>query len=745
MGRKVYVDSSVYNMAGDAQSRPQLLKQLVFAHVLKGDRKTSFASSLRSHLKSSTGMAQRRFFKWASTKYALGLPKALIDNAQPFTDTVALQSVIEGTLTLGANEVVRISEAVVDTADISYAAEIWVDTNYPALTREEWAMGFDPATAEIIIDLPNNVTARIAASGDTLWALDRSSEHRRVLYARYTVVDTTTGNTSESSPTLFTYRIGSGNLTLDALVPSVADLNEFFPALPLRLNNTGLRDTSLNDTYTAVSKAFKKLSGNSVDALLDQIEENPDIGQLDYVFLVHGVSLNTADKAGQAYLFNFFESLGNSSTANYTDFLMHREQALAEDQSRIQWERWKAANLDELQYHPLMGAAVSSYLNQADSHPPLNTLRVYDADLPSFDYRMHWSYIEDSVHTGNIFTFDADQSRGLAKVGQHFLTLTSRNDESILLLLKQVSRTQYKKIQVSGLTHKNYIFEGHAVTITAADALADTEESGFLVPLHYPTLKSLGLVQGAQLATSNSYLVLNAYEVQTTSWFQDNFGWLIVVISVVISFVFPPAAGLGAQAGIFGTNAAVGAALGLTGTAAILAGVIANKIAALVLTTIISKVSVAIFGEKVGQVIAAFTSFFAFQAALSYVETGTFQIDWSEILSIDNLMQVTDVTTKAYTAWLNADTQDIYTQMETAQIEYEEELAQIESVVDEILGMTNGIVDPTIFTETTETFNESHDTFIARTTLTGSEIADLSFALIENFSEISLELPRYTV
>lgn len=745
MGRKVYVDSTVYNMAGDAQSRPHLLKQLMFSRAISGDRKTSFASSLMSHLKNSTGMSQRRFFKWASTHYDLGLPSALIDDAQAVTDTIALQTAIESTLTLGANEVVRVSEAVVDTADISYQAELWVNLNYPNLTRDDWAVGFDPAMAMILIDLPDNITAYVDPLPDTLWALDRSTEHRRLIYARYTVVDGTTGNASESAPALFTYRIGSGNLSLDALVPSSVDLYEFFPVLPLRLNNKGLRDASLSETYTAVTKAFKKLTGSSVDALLDQIEENENINELDYAFLVHGVSLNTADKAGQAYLFNFFETLGNSSTANYSDFLLHRDHKVDEGQSRIQWERWKAANLDETAYHPLLDAVVDNYLTQAQSQAPLNTLRVYDPDLPAFDYRMSWNYIEDSIHTGNIFTFDADQSRGLAKVGDYFITLTSRNDESIFMLLKQVSKTQYKKIQVSDLVHKNYIFEGHAVTITAADALADPEESGFLVPVHYPTMKSLGLVRGAQLATANSYLVLNAYEVQTTSWFQDNFWWLIAIVSIVLTFVFPPAAGLGSQIGILGSNASVGAMLGLSGTAAILAGMVANKIAAIILSVVISKVSVAVFGEKLGQVIAAFASFFAFQAALSYAQTGSFQLDWSEILSIDNLMQLTDVTTKAYSSWLNADTQDIYARIQDAETEYQDELEQIEQAFDEFVGVTNGLVDPMIFTETTETFNESRDTFLARTTLTGSELADLSFALIENFSEISLELPRYTV
>jgi hypothetical protein len=56
--------------------------------------------------------------------------------------------------------------------------------------------------------------------------------------------------------------------------------------------------------------------------------------------------------------------------------------------------------------------------------------------------------------------------------------------------------------------------------------------------------------------------------------------------------------------------------------------------------------------------------------------------------------------------------------------------------------MTSGEINPMMLTDATEYFGETSETFLSRTLMTGSDIAELTRAMVENFAEISLELPK---
>ena len=174
-----------------------------------------------------------------------------------------------------------------------------------------------------------------------------------------------------------------------------------------------------------------------------------------------------------------------------------------------------------------------------------------------------------------------------------------------------------------------------------------------------------------------------------------------------------------------------------------IAGAVVNAIAGMIVSQLITKASVAIFGEKFGAIIGTIASFVAFQYGTQYASTGNFDVDWSALMRSENLIRLTSTVSSAYTQWLNVDTMDIYANMGTLEEEYVDEMAEIAKMSDEILGMTSGLIDPMMFTdtETDEHLGESRSTFLNRTLLTGSDIAELTHVLIERFSDISLELP----
>jgi len=77
--------------------------------------------------------------------------------------------------------------------------------------------------------------------------------------------------------------------------------------------------------------------------------------------------------------------------------------------------------------------------------------------------------------------------------------------------------------------------------------------------------------------------------------------------------------------------------------------------------------------------------------------------------------------------------------MKLDQEEYEAEAEKIEKLSEEILGMTNPEIVPILLTND-EHFGESRETFLGRTLLTGSDIAQIQSSLITNYAELTLKL-----
>lgn len=735
---RTYVSSTAYNLAGDVSQRPHFVQTAIMGSIITG-RSADLSESITVASRSSSALRQRRFFNWAVSNYTLGMPTAIVDGSQK-VDHAAAKSGMETLITLGSNDSLRILSARIDTADVDYWAEDWVRVNHPTLLDGTWSAYLDTLTDEMVIELPGPIIARVAAPADLLWGVARA-DHRQLLFASYRVVtlDTQTGLSQESATAFFTYRMGSGNVALDALANTGTPLSEFYPALPLRLHNDPLGDLPAA-TVDTVTKAYKKLTGFSVDALLAEIESNPSVDDIDHAFLVQGVSLNSPDKSCRKYLYKFFQDLKDMELNSYTDFVAYAETKLQQEQSSVQWERWYKANVEDVPLHPLYGDSLVAYLSKLESTPSVNELRIHATALPEFDMRIRWMFIRESQHSGNARTFDGVLTRGMAKVGEYF----SHQAGDRFYLFHQHSKYGYSKLEVAGLEHKNYVYGAHAVSITSAAAMADAEETGFLIPLHYPTLKNQGLLGSAQLSTGSSYLVLNSYTNVTVRWYQKKAFRILLTIAIAVggALLFPGALG---GSGILGSHASVGAYLGVTNvTAAVMVGSVVNTITAMVVSQIIKKASISVFGEKAGAVIGTVATFVAMSYGGHYANHGNFDVNWSEIFKAENLLNLTNSVSNAYTQWLNADTSSIYSELQRTEAEYSEDIAGIEKLAEELLSVGSGLIDPLDLTDATEYFGESSNTFLNRTLLTGSEIAELSFSLITDFAEISLELPSYT-
>lgn len=767
---KTYVASSVYNMAGDTEDNPSVLQSITTGLVLSGS-KDSLTDRLVPSLLSGTGMMQRRFFQWARTNYELGLPTAIIDGSET-VDTGPLQGTLRTLLGVGEDETLRILSAILDRADIDYWARAWVLENYPDAEETDWSADWDGTNNKIVVEIPLLNPAEpvhlMDAPADFLWGIAAGWTNRKLFFCTYEILSARDedGIVTAGSPALFTYRMGTGNLALDALMSSPSTMAEFFPAIPLRLDNVSIADPSMTETYEAANKAYKKLTGKKIDDLLDQIEDNEDLDDIDYCFIVQGIPLNTKDNTGRKYLYNFFKSLIPEQKNTKTEFQNYKNWRLERLKENVAMNRWIQNNGDlaNAKLMPLYNTI--PVIPKAVSEPTITEVKICSEELPSFDMRLKWVYISEEEFAGNGKTYDADETRGRMKIGDYWFhsapdieisntpvrgvipdkASTTAFRPSIyprIYMFHQHSKYRYSRLEIVGLEHQNYVYNGHAVTITAKQALTDDDITGFLVPLHYPSLTAFGLLNGTQLSSVSTNLVFNSYQVVKRKWYQTGiFRVILMIAGAVLSVILPPA-GIGlAGSGILGSNLAIGAALGITSaTMAAVVGAVANAIAAAVISQLIQKASTAIFGEKFGALIGTIVSFVAMTYANQYGQTGNFDVKWGELLKIDNLGKLTNVVSGAYTTWINADTADIMSQFGPLKDQYEERSKEIRDKSREILGMTSGEIDPMMLTDAAGVFTESPESFLSRTTLTGSDLAELSQVLIYEFTEMSLELP----
>lgn len=773
MSSKTYVSSTVYNLAGDPDLRPEFLRTIILGSVLAKDRKSSIGASILQAAMSGPGMRQRKFFRWSRDNYALGMPTASID-AMRSADPEAALSGITSVLAPPAGSFVRVVSAQIDTSDVDYWARVWILRNHPTLPEDSWSAEWRPDLLRIVVKVTIGAAVTetvLEPSTDFLWGIGTAAPRRLLLYIIYemNVQDSGTGLIQTQPAELFTYRMGSGNVVFDALLTGSVTRNQFFPALPLRLNNKSIRHESLEDTYAAVKKAYKKLSGNDVNDLLDQIEENTSIGDIDFCFLVSGVSANAPDNQARRYMYEFFKNLipdqlySESSLKNYMQNTLLEQKKLG-----LLWDRWLTNNSESAGSF-LAGDPAPSGNPVGITKPAYSELRINSALVPAFDHRLRWIYIKESLGVGNGKTFDGALTRGKMKVGDFwfnedkalqiagmpgsssfFSDIVRANYRGIseipkVSLFHQTAQFAYRRLEIVGMEHINMVYNDKAVTISLKDAIKlKDEESGFLVPLQYQSIKDMGLIRSTQLSSSSTYLVFNSYKVVKRKWYQRGiFKLLLVLVSVVISVVFPPA-GLGLSAGgLLGSNLAIGATLGLgTGVAAAIAGAVANAIASMVLTTLVQMGAKAIFGDKLGAILGTILSMVSMTYANAYAQTGSFSVDWGKMFRAENLMKLTNAVSGAYSAWVQADTLGIYEDIAGLGDKYADKFDQIKEMSREMLGMTSAVIDPMMFTDPSGYTWETSDEFISRTMLTGEEIAELSQSMIYDFAEISLELPK---
>lgn len=560
---------------------------------------------------------------------------------------------------------------------------------------------------------------------------------------------------------VFIYKLGTGNATLDALNVAIgSDVTaEFFPVIPIRIDNVSIRDSSYAALYEPAKKLYSRATRRQkLDKLIDEVEDNPDLGEIDFAYIQWAVTLNTQEKEALKYIYTFWKNLMplHGLPSNY---ITTYNSQLADYQNDLDdYNDWLADQANDASGQ--FGTAQPDY--PPPPQPQITTLqfKTDDPAYQSYDNRISFVFIDETTFTGvgQIGAVKGDlwmtngtpitwgTETGVNAPGTIASTLaqkiTKSNGMDLLNIFWQTGTNQYKRLRIYGGVHENFIYGGKAVRITTSEAIADADDSGFLIPLHYPSLKDAGLVSSTQMATANTYIVFNSYEVVKKKWYETFLGMLFIIIVIAVAAALIAPNFVGGISGAFGTNASVGASFGLTGTGAIVAGAVTNAIAGVLISTALSYGATALFGEKWGALIASIVGF-----AISFGMGGGFS-NLSTLFQPSNILALSSALANGYAGFVKGSIAEMNEELAKIGEEYKKESDKIKDMMAEFQNDLS--FNPMSLTDaakgngsrTGSYLPESLDDFIQRTTLTGSDIVDMTLSIINNFSDLSLTLPK---
>jgi len=538
---------------------------------------------------------------------------------------------------------------------------------------------------------------------------------------------------------VFLYEFGTGNATLDAMFSPKESSSMFAPFIPIRIDNDMITDDRFTDYYPMAVKAYKKATNAKFDKIIATVKDNKNLKDIDYAYVVFGVSLNVKENACKKYLYKFFQTMLDMSTNVTTAYGDYKTQMALAQATNDSWAKWLQAQSNPSD--PLYGTVAPTKVPYPTL--PSMSVQIKGNKLMNYNITVSWSAMAETIGSG---MRDSEH-----KVGDCWFVVNADDDFSQIVyngtdnvattpftvdhvtLYWQETATRWRAMHIWGLHHKNKIYGGKSVDISAKSALNDADESGFIIPLQRDIYSAISLVDATQMSTACMFIVFNCYQVVKQKWYQTGLFKVVVIIVIIVIAVFTG----GAAAGLLGTAASVGAAVGLTGIAAIIVGTIANALAAMLLIKLIGVVAVKAFGEKVGTIIGAIAGIIAVAVGSSVINGGTVAQGFSSLTTAENLTKLTVAAGNGYAGYMQAAVQETVGETNALLERYNDQSKAIAQQYNDVIGTDRGIIDPVTLTDATQHIYESMDSFISRTLMTGADIAEMSYSLLENFVDIT--------
>lgn len=454
----------------------------------------------------------------------------------------------------------------------------------------------------------------------------------------------------------------------------------FYPNIYFRYNKVTTGHSNLEQNFIASTKMCNLLGINFYD-MTRQIEENPDIENLDNAFLTFAVRPNSKEPVAMKYLFEFFSRiLDRSSGAEGTSNTI----------------------IDKL-LSKYTGTPMSRGGQAITIKDKKFTMSLSHAGLSRFTGL--------SVGTPGTYTsgFAGKNSTTTYYVMENGVQVQKTKSHSVdyYWYRKQLTPTTYEEVQVNNLRMTYYVYGSHTT-------VGDDTDSILLVPLDEAILRDFPLAEKERLFGISMHMVFNSWYVQVTSWFQRGVFKVFMAVVAVVMIVFTYGSSLQA----LGTALAAGGAA----ASAALMTMFVGALKAIVVSVAV-KLFVKEFGPEFALLVAVIA--IAYGSYKSMMNNNT----WAEnLLSVGN--SLVKETSSYYSDALNALQQEYEAFQDYAADMYQ----KLEESSREL--MQSSYLSPYVV------FGESPDNFFTRTAHSGN-IGVQSIEAVSNYVDVALRLPTF--
>lgn len=595
----IYVSSVIYPLGLELDKIPDMIEAAVIGSKM---RNQSTPVAIKKTIIDGLGIKLRQAYAYAAKSYYSGLPIGLAHISNSADPDVIAALTLEYLKALYAPTAIELkSVSLVRTTNHQTIVHQQVEAEYNydfALQRVHTSVFGLPVDSTLVLSaLPDDLINHPDAYG---WRLT------------FTKPDTTIVTFDEwYSKTLFSadddliksrlfieLSVGSGQTQTISYTEggSDAQLNLFlsnvstngsgtFPGLVLKKNNRWFDEWQFHSTAGSpppesvwkgtssykTSKVYARKLGVDIAPLITQIKENPDEGQIDYVFVQPGTKIASPNQCAHEYHWNYFNRLRLSLPDNKPLFDAWYEKIPTYTDPKYNWITVKSVNIC-----------------------PSQSISITDPETAGSCVNMEiaWRYMTYEEKVGTLAQpYETEVARDPDSVkevtygkgkGRQRITY----DFTKFYIRKRLTESTYAELLIVGLWHENYVYKGKYVSSGVWDAFNDPDGdfgTGFLIPLEMETYLTLSGREQLQLAQEALHIVFNCYKVVKEKWYQTGFFQFVVMavgfVLTVVSF-----GSLGPTVGaIYGAiQGALPATLSLAAAAAIATVLTAIVVAAVV-------------------------------------------------------------------------------------------------------------------------------------------------------------------
>lgn len=628
------------------EDNPKFIPTTIRKAILSG---SDIMSSIQGALTNNIALSAKHYYTYGRDHYLHGLPTGTFVGY--YVDVNAIHGVLES---IEGVPVYLASATAASEPDgrffilpwlnsVSYS---WEDNSFTYLGRECTFISAE-VTADNTVTLTYQYEITPVNEAPTLFTASlilstNVTFDSLYVLAIYYLLDEAGLPTGDAK--FFTYLVSSE--VYPEITPTNTKAQEapYYPVVPIRYNNTSLSNM---DGYSTAKKLLKKI-GVKVDDVLTGIENNPDIKDIDYAFIILGFNMDTTSSYAVEYMHNYFSFLADNSIYDKSAYTTWHD---------------KFTN------------------GEVNNPPPMNCLVVSDVMYKS---KITYKYITKKVVSGVIGTTGTVDKEIILRerepyyIGNHgefSIASVFYVEDSSLFLRKQITASSYEEIEVRGLMHTNIVNGANIkgrIESTLKEVVEDKDNNNFIVPLNsYIFDHTLSVTKRINLMYDCIQIIINSYEKTKLKWYQTGFfQFVMLVITIVLTIYGLPELGVTLQ----------------TATAAEIAVMLATQLAIAVAVQLAVRVAIKALG--VNGALAAILIVVAAVATYRFAGgSGMKNLPWAK-----EMMSAVNTLPSAYNKEVSAMTKDIMEDMAAFQQSAQTQLDEIHKKLEEITKQSN--LDP---------------------------------------------------